>query len=247
MPSDIKTFGTLPNVLQASNQQADSPQMEVQADGTILITRRFVVDKANAGGALPAPRSGDPLGEYTGVKVVTATSRPFKPDMAIIEVVLQGYLTLPLTIYEFQNSRMDRPIQMHPKFNTSPGMGESKYRVTQLTGPSAGAWLKFYDGPNTATKDHKFAGIENYVTGSAQWRKTSFSATPDFDQTDVGKLNAPEVGSYGATVPDVSNTGNHWLKLEKTCRNMLRGASILWEITEVWQYNSLGWMPEIYS
>ena len=234
------------NQLAAMVESADSPRVEMMADGVVMITRKWKVDSGRDLLLCPKPKDADPLGFHA--RCVSTTIEHGPGRMSVVTSTFQGYITLPPTIYEFANSRMDRPIQIHPKFLTIPGMGEEKYRTKD---PVSGVFIKFWDqveatDPQGSAKDAKFRGIEAYIVGSAQWRKTSYALQPDLDQTDVGKLSAPESGGYTG-LPDANNSLKKWLKIEKTCRNMLKGASILWEITEVWQYNDLAWVTEIYG
>jgi hypothetical protein len=156
-------------------------------------------------------------------------------------------VTLPPTIYEFANSRFDRPITLHPNFNTTSVFPDEtkSYSIPDPSTPSIKVFLKFKDA-DPVPANNKFRGVEAYITGSAQWRKTSYSIQPDFSQTDVGKLNAPETGPYTG-LPDQNNINNSWLKIEKTSVNLLKGASILWQTTEVWQFNVDKWLTEIYG
>lgn len=244
------------NQLNSLVERPDSPKVELMADGVVMITRRYAIDSLNDIVLAPKPKDPDPLGYHA--KCVSTNVVHGPQNQSEVVCTFQGYIYLPPTIYEFANSRMDRPIQMHPKFTDGSTFGSedptspSCYKVFEKIdpnlplGPNNQYFVKFKDaGTNPALL--KFRGIEAYIVGSAQFRKTSFALQPDFAQTDVGKLNAPESGPYGATLPDPTNAGKHWLKIEKTCVNMLKGASILWQITEVWQYNDLGWVEEIYG
>ena len=247
------------NQLGALVERPNSPKVEFMADGVVMITRRWSIDSLNDIVLAPKPMDTDPLGYNAKCVSTVVTNGP--QEQSEVVSTFQGYVTLPPSIYEFANSRMDRPIQMHPSFNDVtkfppeaklyqpivPGVTFVNPTTANPLGSNA-MFVKMNDvGTSTSDPNAKFRGIEAYIVGSAQFRKTSFSLSPDFDQTDVGKLSAPSAGPYSATLPDPSNTNHKWLKIEKTCVNMLKGASILWTITEVWQYNDLGWLTEIYS
>lgn len=246
----ITRFG---NELSTKVEQPGSGKIQVSADGVVVMTRIWQVDNDRIWQEIPNVKFSDPV--YPNLFCVDVTVDPGKAKHAIITATFQGYQTLPPVIYEFQNSRMDRPIALHPKFmDTGAGqMGEiagteAKYKSLD---PINGAFIKFFDGTSGTvggkTKDNKFRGIEAYIVGSATFRKTSFSTTPNFSQTGVGKLTPPEAGPWAATIPDAGNTAHSWLLVENSCSNLLKGASILWQIVRVWQYNSQGWMTEIYS
>lgn len=219
-------------------ESPDSPRVEFMADGVVMITRKWKCDSGSDIALAPKPKALDALG-YSA-RCVSTVIQHGAANISEIVSTYQGYVTLPPNIYEFANSRFDRPIQMHPQFmNNSVFPTSTKYIPT-----ATGMFEKFKDVGSVA--DTKFRGVEAYITGSAQWRKTSYSLQPDLEQTDVGKLSAPEVGSYTG-VPDASNAGKSWLKVEKTTVNMLKGASIMWVTTEVWQYNVDKWLTEIYG
>lgn len=238
-------------------EQSDSPGIEFQADGTVLVSRKWKCGKQEALGLCPRARSQDAAFEnQTGLKVFCVNSKvePQPGSWALISASYQGYETLPPIIYEFQNSRMDRPIVLHPKFNDKSVFPDA-CKVFDKIDPNlpAGAgnrfFSKFKDSKAETEPDSviKFAGVTGFVVGTAQWVKTEFSEEPDFDISDVGTLQAPEVGPYLGDVPDAANTGRHWLKVDKSCSNLLRGASILFQTREVWLYNSLTWLREIYD
>lgn len=237
----ITLFG---NNLSALEEQVESGRFEITAEGVMVVTRVWKATYAVAIANAPAVRSADPGG--TGALCISVTIDREAGDIAIVRATYQGYLYLPFTIYEFANTRQERPIEMHPNFNDAAKFPDAvKFFDPDMLLQGKKVFVKFQDSDPTAT-NNRFRGIEAYITGSAQWRKTSYSTTPDFDQTDVGRLNAPEAGPYGG-LPDAGNAGKTWLKMEKTCRNLYKGASLLWEITEVWQYNRDGWRDEIYG
>ena len=247
------------NQLGALVERPNSPKVEFMADGVVMITRRWSIDSLNDIVLAPHPKDYDPLGYNAQCISTVVTNGP--QEQSEVVSTFQGYVTLPPSIYEFANSRMDRPIQMHPDFNDVTvfpcasklyqpiiqGVTYTEPTDANPIGQNA-MFVRFKDiGTNSSDANAKFRGIEAYIVGSAQFRKTSYSLVPDFDQTDVGKLSAPSAGPYSATLPDPYNSAHKWLKIEKTCVNMLKGASTLWTITEVWQYNDLGWLTEIYS
>lgn len=250
------------NQLAALVERPDSPKVEFMADGVVMITRRYAIDSGSDIAMAPKPKDLDPLG-YNARCVSTQVVHGVQNQSEIIST-FQGYTSLPPNIYEFANSRLDRPIAMHPNFNDPsifppstkvyepiPPFTEKSMVAPTDASPYGGkgcVFSKFQDvGDSLNDPKIKFRGVEAYIVGSAQFRKTAYATEPDFDQTDVGKLSAPESGPYWMTLPDPTNSGKHWLKIEKTCVNMLKGASILWTITEVWQYNDLGWLSEIYE
>lgn len=239
----ITTFGDPQNTLTV---QPDSGAYNFTAEGIFTVTRiwkaKYDVCLANA----PQVRSLDTLGS-NGL-CISVDIVPIPPNLALMTAVYQGFLYLPFTIYELSNSRMERPIAMHPDFLDVSKFPEAckLFDIPDPNEPLKKSFAKFKDVGTSGDPNLKFAGVESFIVGNVQWRKTSYSQTPDFDAADVGKLNAPEAGPYTG-LPDQSNTAKKWLKLEKNCRNMFRGASLLWEINEVWQYNDLGWLEEIYS
>lgn len=230
-------------------EQADSPKVEFQADGVAIISRHWVIDNSQAEFFQPLPGELDPSFAYSA-KCVSSISELGEGSQAHVRAVFQGYLTLPPTIYEFQNSRLDRPIQMNPNFED---IGDNFKVFSPILDPTTGAptgnqtFVKFQDA-STTEADNKFAGVESYIVGMAQWKKTAYATSPDFSQTDVGKLSAPEIGPWtGNGIPDPANDDKSWLKIDKTCFNLLKGASILWLITETWLYNADGWLEEFYG
>lgn len=238
----ITIFG---NNLSLLVEQPQSGAYNLTAEGIFTITRiwraTYDVCVANA----PGVRSIDPYG--TNALCIQVDITRESPNLGTVTAVYQGFLNLPFTIYELSNSRMERPIGMHPKFLDTSVFPES-CKVFEIPDAVAAIpiFVKFKDVGTDGDPDLKFRGIESFIVGNVQWRKTSYSQTPDFSATDVGKLSAPETGSFTG-LPDQSNSGKKWLKIEKNCRNIYKGASLLWEINEVWQYNELGWTTEIYS
>jgi len=226
-------------------EQSDSPRVEFQADGVVLISRHWKVDSGSNLALAPKPKDLDALGYHA--RCVTSVIQHGKQNISDIMATYQGYVTLPPSIYEFSNSRFDRPIQLHPQFNNPSYFPDATkaYAVPDPATPTVKVFVKFKDSDPVGA-NNKFRGVEAYITGSSQWRKTSYALNPDFDQQDVGKLNPPETGPY-VGLPDQLNTLNSWLKIEKTCVNLLKGASILWQITEVWQFNLDRWVIEIYG
>lgn len=246
MPSpDPVMFG---NQLLDRLELPESPTVNITANGTVMITRRWKVNGSVNISQMPLPRQLDPLGY--NARCVGSVSTPGPGNISMIESTFQGYITLPITIYEFANSRLDRPINQHPNFNNVTFFPAN----TKVLDPVSGQFQKFKDAGTSGDPTITFAGVEAYITGSSLWRKTSYSITPDFNQADVGTLNAPEAGA-NTGLPNQSNAllpGNppgrrSWLKMEKNCVNELLGASIIWRITETWQFNQYGWLGQIYS
>lgn len=228
--------------LSTKREQPGSGKIQMGPDGVIMLTRIWQVDTDYRWSEMPYPRQPDT--EFNELFCVDVQVEPSKGKHTIMTATFQGFKTLPPVIYEFQNSRMDRPIQLHPDFGKIPGMGELQYRVVDEK--QGGAFIKFFDGTN-GEKNNKFRGIEAYIVGSASFRRTEFAIEPDFSQTAVGKLQVPDAGPWASKLPDPLNAAHSWLLVENSCSNLLKGASILWQRVRVWQYNQLGWMPEIYS
>ena len=230
-----------------------SGAFNLNAEGIFTVTRIWEADYDVCVANAPQPRSVDPLGTNALCIQVDISRR--SPRIGTITAVYQGFLYLPLTVYELSNSRMERPISLHPDFNDVSKFPYACKMFEPVIDGATGAptgkenFVRFKDSdqPNPDTNpNNKFRGIESYVVGSVQWRKLAYSQTPDFDALDVGKLSAPEAGPFTG-LPDQSNSAGKWLKMEKNCRNIYKGASLLWEISEVWQYNDKGWLSEIYS
>jgi hypothetical protein len=183
-----------------------------------------------------------------------------KPDAALVTSVYQGIWNMPFTVYQMDASRYEKPIVYHPAFNNPAIFGDyvgstSQYTQTKLTrgivNPSSGVidtyvFDKFKDiGAGVNDPSCIFRGIEAYMVATATFRKTSYALAPDFMLSKCFVLDNPETG--GLSIPDPSNEKKSWLKADKTCRNMYRGASQIWEIQESWLYNANGWLPQIYN
>lgn len=235
------------NVLSTLVEQPNSGTYNFTAEGIFTVTRIWRAKYDACLSQAPQVRSIDPLGSNGLCISVDIIRMP--PDLGEVTAVYQGFLYLPFTIYELTNSRMERPIAMHKDF-----LDVSKFPLASklfdipdpVGAPTDKSFTKFKDVGTAGDPNLKFAGVESFIVGNVQWRKTSYSQTPDFSATDVGKLNAPEAGPYTG-LPDQSNAAKKWLKMEKNCRNIFKGASLLWEINEAWQFNDLGWLTEIYS
>lgn len=262
-PKEAKVFGSALESLNDA-EQPFSPQVDFQANGVVMITRTWKVNRDNDLGLMPNIKDLDDLTEYSA-KCISVNLTGIAGVWTEIVAVYQGYTTLPPTIFEFVNARLDRPIQMHPRFLDEAVFPKDtkvfdKINPDKEAGEGNQIFSKFKDvistvAPITTEAMCRFRGIESFIVGSAQWRKTTYSLVPDFDNSDVGALNPPNTGEGDFTppdppingLPDQFNAENTWIKVEKTCVNMMQGASILWIITEVWLHNDLGWTEEIYN
>lgn len=234
-------------------------KVSFDTDGSCFVERVWTCSYVNALALCPRPRSAAsaPVTGVSNLKCINSSVERLKPDAAIVRATYQGTWRLPFTIYQMDASRYERPITYHPdfanaaKFGTYVGDtsgGEQTKLARKLedpTGGSGGAYVfdKFRDIGTAA--QIKFRGIEAYMVATATFRKTSYDIQPDFGLAGIFKLGAPETG--GTAIPDPANTNRSWLKADKTCRNLYRGASEIWEIQESWLYNANGWLTEIYG
>lgn len=232
-------------------------------DGSIFIDRVWKCAYANAFSLCPKPRDAAPVGTPGQNNFcITSGFERDGGDSAKVTATYQGIWYMPFTVYQMDASRYERPITYHPKFNNASVFGDkvgstSSYAHTKVyrsvPDPVTGATVasvfdKFLDiSPTNDSTDPncKFRGIEAYMVATATWRKTSYQLQPDCSLSNIFKLDAPETG--GIVIPDGGNAGKSWLKADKTCRNMFRGASQVWEIQESWLYNANGWLSEIYA
>ena len=272
MANTIPQSGTTPippvqfgNPLTDWVKQPDSGQTALTADGAIVFTRKWKVQYSGFFSNIPSIGDPDPDG-FTGAPGPTGQvniPRCFHvdverqaPGVALITAKYMGYNTLPPPVYELVNSRVDRPIDTHPSFfDVAKFPDACKVYDPVPTTPAQTATKVFRQFQNadptdtTRTGNNRFAGIQSYITGSAQWRRTKYSLTPLCDCSSVGKLEAPDIGSMSGSdigLPDYSNSNHSWLLIEHTCRNMLMGATQVWIITDSWLYNPAGWRTEIY-
>ena len=113
----------------------------------------------------------------------------------------------------------------------------------------------------------RFAGIEAYIVGNGELKVVSHRfatelTTADFDASQLGRFwspvqmladlqslqdNTPGLAAQFALLPDFNNTNHSWLRVDKTMINQFRGASPIWQKTEVLWYNTRGWDTAIYS
>jgi hypothetical protein len=249
LPSGVTRFG---DQLGSKAESKGSRRVEFMADGVVNITHTFNVDSGADLTSAAKPKDLDTFNSTYHARCVSSLIEPLGGNQSRITEQYQGYIYLPPTIYEFNNSRFDRPINMHPKFNDVTVFPEDTkvYRDVSEAGVIVGKTFdKFVDyvpggDPNDARL--RFRGIESYITGSSQFRRIMFLTAPVFDQGIVGKLCPPDSGTYSG-LPDPYNVLHSWLCIENSCVNMLRGASIMWTLTTVWQYIKEGWSTDIYE
>lgn len=241
-----------PAALGSLNTTEGDGKISFDTDGSIIIDRVWVGPNYEAAYALcPKPRHTAPAGTPgTNTLCIASSIERLKPDVTIVRATYQGIWNMPFTIYQMDANRYERPIQYHPNFNDATKFPLNSKIIVAQTDPTTGAsfmvFQKFRDiGSSISDPVAKFRGIEAYLVATACFRKTSYALNPDFGLDKVFKLDAPEHGGY--SIPDPSNSSKRWLKGDKTCRNLYRGASQIWEIGETWLYNINGWLSEIYE
>lgn len=252
----MSTISWFPAALGSLTPYEGDGKISFDTDGSILIDRIWSGPAYDTAYALcPKARDAAPAGTPgTNVFCINSSLERLKPDATIVRATYQGIWNMPFTLYQMDASRYERPIQYHPDFfNATKFPVNTKVYTTHeptppdtLTFPVFEKFRDAYDAsvPADAAKV-KFAGIEAYLVATACFRKTSYALSPDFGLANIFKLDAPETGGY--SVPDSSNSNRSWLKGDKTCRNMYRGASQIWEVGECWLYNANGWLSEIYG
>jgi hypothetical protein len=257
--STIKWF---PAALQGLQTTEGDGEVTFDTDGSIFITRVWAGAFQSCLDLCPKPRDFPPPNTPgLNVRCIESSVKRLRPDAGQVTARYQGIWNMPFTTYQMEASRYEKPIIYHPKFNDASVFGVPVGNPNNETGNPL--QTKFYDVQKINNVDYpyfkafanltkagsavstKFAGIEAYMVATATFRKTSYALSPDFGLANIFKLNAPETG--GSSVPDASNASKSWLKADKTCRNLYRGASQIWEIQESWLYNANGWLEAIYS
>jgi len=244
----MSTIVWFPGSIAGLKPTSNDGKVSFDADGSIIIDREWKCRYADAFSLCPKPRTAAPEGTpgYNTLCISSGYER-FRPDGAIVRATYQGIWNMPFTVYEMDASRYERPIQYHPDFNDASKFPVASKIMKGVTDPNTGATVlvfdRFKDICDTANDDScKFRGVEAYMVPSGTFRKTSYTTIPDFSLDGVFKIGTPETGGH-----PIRGGDNVWLKADKTCRNMYRGASQIWEIQETWIYNENGWLTEIYG
>lgn len=253
----MSTITWHPWQLTGLNPTDGDGKISFDTDGSVLIDRVWTCPYSMAFSLCPRPR--DPAGnlpQISNTRCISSSLERQKPNNAIVRATYQGTYRLPFTIYSMEASRDQKPITYHPKFNDPAIFGDAvgstsgnahtkvmRYVTDPTTKVSTPVFDKFLDIGTSATDPNiKFAGIEGYLVASAVFRKTSYAEAADFMLNNIFTIQMPETG--GSTVP---GSPSNWLKADKTCRNMYRGASQIWEIQETWLFNPNGWLKQIYN
>jgi hypothetical protein len=122
------------------------------------------------------------------------------------------------------------------------------YIYTPLDGITPTASNPNHASPKTF---NPYRGIESYPVSTGTWRRTTFTTDPAITGNmwylDPPGFDDTVPDALLASLPDSDNTGNHWIKSQEDIQNLYRGASELWQMDESWWYNSLGWLPEIFT
>lgn len=253
-------------VLQQFTEQPNSGEIDIGADGVMTVERAWKANYNLILQYIPAPGDPDPLGTNTkcaNVKVSRfATGDGGKP-IGLLRCTYIGFFVMPPNEYEWTTLRIDRPIEMHPKFNDTskfPGVPPANLSPGQTPSatPEAGCklwdydkygfvhFLKFKD-VGSAT-DTKFRGITDFMAGGGQWKVVDYSLTPDAHATDNFKIDTP-ANPGGWNIPSNSGPGGlpTYLKIQHDCMNILKGRSNLYRRTRCWLWNPLGWLHEVYD
>jgi hypothetical protein len=262
--ASLQIGNTLVNLVE----QADSPELEITADGFFSVNRHWKAKYATCEAKLPALR--DPDGFAGGIapqengaagtvysawclgsKLNRTGQSPKGGQWGEIRATYQGLIGNGTIQYNLEPSRYDRPIIAHPDFNTAtfgppyvnddgtldtftPASGDTKL-FAQIGDKSLAEFRGFIPGT-------QFAGVESYLAATLIWKKVSYWYLPPFTVTELFKIDFPDTGGFA-----LPGTTSNWIKVDHSIRNMIKGASFLFELTEQWWYNSEEWLPEVYG
>lgn len=260
--SNTSWFGN--NPLTASQEKKMS--LSIAADGVATITRRWVatstklkLQQTAIRGAMPVLPYGFTTWGSINALCIASDINGIEGQAELYELVevFQGYVALPFEIYSWTTSRLDRPIQMHPHFNTSGVMEEGVHFVYELTQAGNKKFTGFSDTLIGSSTLNPYRGILDFPVATGVWKRTTFTVGCPTISGKLWKADPPYVPTTpinftGINLPDINNTAlgsDHvtWIRSQEDFQNLYRGASNLWQADYSWWANpTVGWRKDIF-
>lgn len=230
-----------PRVSGVNNKVIRQSEEQFETDRFGVDTIVFKVEIPDALFPAQALRNYAPHPRFANMMLSRRSGARTKPGFWQIAYTFEGFLfEPPEPVYELQASLDERPIQLHPDFESKiAGTPANPKNSAIFVDPDTGLITQSND--NAVFKEFKHpsnkAGLEAYLVPGAEWREIIFTTTRPATLRQLGKIENP--AGPAPTLPD-----HNWMFFGQTYTR--RGG--VYQTTNTWKLSGKGGHdPDIYS